>query len=330
MNPFRRPSVSAASDWFAWVRSGGMDASADKRWSEWMTADPRHETAYEQRELAWGLTADLHDRPAIGSLLNELDQLLSAPRGLPMRKRTVARRRSWPMALAASLAVIAITTVVLVRRSADVSEYSTALGEQRVVTLADQSTVSLNTATTLRVSYSRAARRVDLLNGEAVFAVTKDSGRPFEVHALHAVTAAVGTQFDVQIAASSATVSVLEGAVSVAREKSGGGIARASAGQAVDYALDGAVSAPRAAHLDRIRGWQAGRIVFNDITLTAALEEYNRYGGVPITLGNSKLGERRINGVFRIGDQQAFLGALQQGLHVKASRTASRIVLGSE
>ncbi len=333
MNPAHRLQASPASDWFALVRSGAIDESADKQWSAWMAADPKHERAYEQCELAWELAADVCDSPAIRSVLTDVDQLISAQQRPTTRNRTITRRRSWQMALAASVAAVAVLTAVLVKRSVvTASEYATAIGEQRVVTLADRSTVSLNTGTTLRVTYSRTARRVELLNGEALFAVTKDSARPFQVQALHSVTTAVGTKFNVQIGSRLATVSVLEGTVSVGAVESGDDTQRVSvtAGQAVDYGSDGPVSAARAADVGRIRGWQASRIVFNDVTLTAALQEYNRYSGVPIALGNPELGERRINGVFRIGDERAFLGALQQGLHVKASRSATRIVLESE
>jgi ferric-dicitrate binding protein FerR (iron transport regulator) len=76
-----------------------------------------------------------------------------------------------------------------------------------------------------------------------------------------------------------------------------------------------------------IRGWQAHRIVFSDVALAAALKEYNRYVTVPIVLGNPELAQRHINGVFVMGDESAFLGALRQGLHLQAVQNPTQTTL---
>ncbi len=76
-----------------------------------------------------------------------------------------------------------------------------------------------------------------------------------------------------------------------------------------------------------VRGWQAHRIVFTDMALSDALDEYNRYTKIPIVLGDKGLATRRINGVFRIDDQTSFITALEQGLHVAATPAEKSIVL---
>ena len=47
-------------------------------------------------------------------------------------------------------------------------------------------------------------------------------------------------------------------------------------------------------------------------------------------LGNPALGSRHINGVFHIGDEAAFLSAMQQGLHLKATKSQTQTVLEAE
>jgi transmembrane sensor len=315
------PQASAASEWFARIRSGELDAASAQEWAAF-AAEPHNELALEQREAAWALSADLADRPAIGALLAEADRQLAGKGSAPGRRPGTPRLWAW--AAAASVAVLALGLLLLQRGRAVVEDYSTAVGEQRVVTLADQSAITLNTGSSVRVSYSRGLRRVDLVRGEALFTVAKNPARPFEVHALRGVTTAVGTQFDVQLGADAATVSVLEGAVTVA---AGSGATPVAAGEVVDYGADGRVSAPRPANVTRIRGWVSRRIVFSDEPLAQALEDYNRYSTAPIVLADPALGSRHINGVFRIGDEQAFLGALEQGLQLKATRSDAQIVL---
>ena len=102
------------------------------------------------------------------------------------------------------------------------------------------------------------------------------------------------------------------------------------AGSGVGYTQEGAVSAIRPAEVNRIQGWRSQRIVFNDMALDTALAEYNRYTHTPIVLSDPALGSRHINGVFHIGDEAAFLSAMEQGLHLKATRSAAQTVLEPE
>jgi transmembrane sensor len=161
--------------------------------------------------------------------------------------------------------------------------------------------------------------------------VGKDSARPFEIHAQQGVTTALGTQFDVRVNGTAVEVSVLEGTVAVAADDTGknGTPISVPESESVDYSRGGSVSALRAANSASILGWKAQRIVFNDVPLSSALREYNRYIQVPIVLGSPEMADRHINGVFRIGDEDAFLGALQRGMHLKATQTNTQTLLST-
>jgi transmembrane sensor len=75
--------------------------------------------------------------------------------------------------------------------------------------------VDLNARSKLRVEFSKNERRVELLDGQALFQVAKDKNRPFIVASGEATVRAVGTQFDVYRKDSGTTVTVLEGRVAV-------------------------------------------------------------------------------------------------------------------
>jgi transmembrane sensor len=316
MNVTTLPQAQPAAEWFARVRGGEVDASADAAWQAFVR-EPQNEAALERCEAAWALSAELAGSASIESLLADVERRLAAP-----PRASTPRWRSWRAAAAALIAALGITALLLLNRgSSTVAQYDTARAEERVVNLEDGSVVTLNTGTAVRITYSKEHRRIDLLRGEALFRVAKDASRPFEVHALEGVTTAVGTRFDVEVNAGSAAVTVLEGTVTVSGSSgAGAAVVPVSAGQAVDYTASGAVSEPRAADVGRIQGWEVHRIVFSDVTLAQALADYNRYSEVPIVLDAPGLESRHINGVFRIGDEQAFLGALEQGLHLKAER----------
>jgi transmembrane sensor len=83
------------------------------------------------------------------------------------------------------------------------------------LTLADGSTVDLNARSSIRVEFSNSERRIELLDGQALFQVAKDKERPFIVRSGDATVRAVGTQFDVYRKSSGTTITVLEGRVAV-------------------------------------------------------------------------------------------------------------------
>ena len=322
-----------ASEWFALVRSGHVDERADRQWSKWMADDVEHEKAYENRELAWELAAELKDAASIQKLLLTADLLVA--RGDSPSRGAYRVLLSWPV-LATAVTVVLVGVLIplwLARNAVTTSEYATAVGEQRAVTLSDHSTVVLNTGTHLRVEYSRAVRQVVLLQGEALFMASADPARPFRVRAQEGTSTVLGTEFAVRIEGLAVSVAVLSGSVSVVSGAQPTGATgptaspAVTAGQRVSYSVGEPVSSPVAVDIGVIRGWQSHRIVFSDVTLAAALEEYNRYVTVPIVLGNPELAQRHINGVFAIGDESAFLGALRQGLHLQAVQSPTETTL---
>jgi len=320
-----------AAEWFAKVREADMDSASEQFWLKWIE-DGAHQQAYENCELAWELSADLRDSPALGAALARADALIAGQRAAPVpAARSRWRVPVWQVGLAAAVIAVGAFSWFFASRATPLN-YSTAVGEQRTVALPDGSTVFLNTNSEVRVLLAAHLRRIELVRGEALFNVAHDPDRPFAVHALQGVTTAVGTQFDIEVMPTGAAVSVLEGTVTVGAN---GAVTAAapvavSAGSGVGYTQEGTVSEVRPAELNRIRGWRTQRIVFNDMPLATALAEYNRYRQAPIVLSDPALGSRHINGVFHIGDETAFLGALEQGLHLKATRRDTQTVLQPE
>ena len=326
MNLLKRLRSPRASDWQALFRTGRAGAQDDQAWREWHESDAQNKSDYEAAELVWEASGDLRDRPAVQAWLREID----AQSGSAVRtgRGTRGGLPWWWLATAACM-VVAVGAVFLLRQErAEISEYSTAVGEQRKVTLPDGSVVTLNTATHLRVNFTSGRRHIEMLAGEAYFFVGKDAARPFDVQAYRGLTTATGTQFDVWLASDGVSVNVLEGSVTVAGDATeAAGAVRLSSGQTVVYSPAGSVSAVRASDDVRIRAWQAQRVVFSDVSLVDALREYNRYLRVPIVLRSPELATRHVSGVFRIGEEDAFLRALSQTLPLKVSRGETETVL---
>lgn len=278
-----------------------------------------------RQDVLWNLAGQLRDDQQIASLLADLDERVR-------RRRARFRRILAPVLGAAAAASIAAIAIALWPAAALApTEYATRAGEQRVVDLPDGSRLTLNTATRLRVRYGKATRGVELLAGEVLCDVHKDADRPFEVSANGGLTRAVGTEFAVQVVRGETHVAVLEGTVAVKTEaaKRDGATAAVfvTAGEAVAYSGGGSGVRRIRADLRRIRAWTDHRIVFDDVSLQAALADYNRYSSTPVRLAATEYAERHVYGNFAIGDEAAFLGAVSEMLPLKATRANGEIVL---
>src|SRR5690606_33505376 len=142
------------------------------------------------------------------AILNRTD--IAAPR---MSRKPVR----WPLAAAAAFVFVA-AGLIAGRPEIEqwlAPEYVTSVGEQRSITLEDGSVVELNSRSRLRAHFQDDLRAIELLEGEAIFRVSKDPNRPFRVRTGATDIVAIGTAFNVKASESSTVVTVLEGRVRV-------------------------------------------------------------------------------------------------------------------
>ena len=130
-------------------------------------------------------------------------------------RRRARYRTGRKLAIAASVAALAIVGGIVMRVELSPPIYATALGEQRSIQLEDGSTVELNSRSKIRVSYSKQERDVELIEGQALFHAAHNASRPFIVAVGATRVRAVGTQFDIYKRTNATVVTVVEGRVAV-------------------------------------------------------------------------------------------------------------------
>jgi transmembrane sensor len=231
-----REILEEASDWFVDFRVGDVDAEARERFDQWLRRSPEHIRAYWEIARTYvTLPAPSPDKVNVAELIayahsdgnvvpfnpvTRADEPRAMATEVP-RPPPPASRGGWPQPgrrrfLAAAALAFALTiTGELLWQLKRYPSYSTDIGERRSLTLADGSTVDLNARSSIRIEFSSTERRVELLDGQALFQVAKDKQRPFIVASGEATVRAVGTQFDVYRKASGTTVTVVEGRVAV-------------------------------------------------------------------------------------------------------------------
>lgn len=296
----------------AWhVRLGASDVSADaiKEFFTWRE-DAANADAYRRVEKIWADTGKLTRDP----------QVQEAFDAALFRRKDDGRTRRLPRTLI-GLGVIGAAVALALGVNAWIgarSVFATEVGEQRLVQLADGSSVRLDTASQIRVRFDGDRRVVDLEHGQALFTIAHDSDRPFQVEAGGTQVTAVGTVFDVRRDATGVQVVLISGVVDVAVSGEGGRLRRMTAGQKTRVTKAGAVTT-RSADLELATSWSEGRLVFRDTPLRQAVAEMNRYLTDPITLDAPTKENEIVNGVFKTGDRDAFVSAASAVFNLRAS-----------
>jgi transmembrane sensor len=209
---------------------------------------------------------------------------------------------------------------------------ATVIGEQKTLTLADNSILTLDTNTKLQISWHLRSRQVALETGRAMFTVTPNQHRPFYVEADATQIKVVGTVFDVKREGEKVTVTVLQGKVQVqGRDPSGAPQQKTyltKNQQAISHA--GEISPSQKVDSVTKTAWKDGKIIFERTPLVEALAEMQRYKNAPIILTDTQLGQLKVSGTFNTKSTDEMLKLLPNILPVKVSHASNGAVYVSE
>jgi transmembrane sensor len=295
----------------AWhTRLGDRKVSSEtiEAFFAWRAA-PENAEAYQRIEKVWADAGKLSADPEIAAeLAAAMNSNSDAAQSSTLPKTL--------MGLAAiGAAVVLGLSVWAWQQSRTV--YATGVGEQRLVQLADGSSIRLDTGSRIRVRFEQDQRLVDLEQGQALFTVAKDADRPFVVDAGGARVTAVGTVFDVRREGAAVSVTLVSGVVDVKPASDRAEARRMTAGQ--QTRVSGEALEIRGADVQVATGWTQGRIVFRDTPLREAVAEVNRYLSEKIELDAQAPGSVPVTGVFRTGDRDAFVSTASELLDLEAT-----------
>lgn len=212
------------------------------------------------------------------------------------------------------------------RTSAD--HYDTQVGVISLVPLQDGSSITLNTASKVRVELNERERYVDLTEGEAFFEVAKDVMRPFVVAAGDERIVAVGTQFSVRRDEHDVRIVVTEGTVRVESLSDRSGNVLLPAGTIASI-RDGAVllQTKPIPQTEEVLSWRTGYLTFRDTPLEQAIREFNQYNHQQMVTSDPALAEISLSGKFKATNCDAFVRLLEDGYAVRARREGATIML---
>ncbi len=295
------PAAVQARAWIAWLASGAVEPTQMQAFEQWL-AEPDNRRTFEYERQLW---RNLGPRPA------------SAPAGARSR-----RRARWPVAAAATAALLALTWVApeaWLRLQAD---HRSGTGIQSVA-LPDGSRAVLDADSAIAVRYDGQVRRIALLRGQAWFQVTPDPARPFQVDAQGGVIEDISTAFAVAREDDHVETIVEQGRVRVAAADRTGWT-YLDAGQRARFAAGERVTRQEDVALDRIAAWREGELLIEAAGVEDAVRRIARYRpGATFVRGDlSTLPS--VNAAFRIDRPEQALDALA----VSAGLTVTRLPMG--
>ncbi|ESQ79226.1 FecR domain-containing protein [Asticcacaulis sp. YBE204] len=318
-NPKPIDTLAGAAHWYALLATGPLSAAEQYELQAWLAQNPDHADALKEATRIW-------DSFEVETLPTEFDvQRSAALSRLAASKRKNARqrtRRFWiPSAIAACLVLaVGMGGTVAFLKAREPVRYATAAGESRVVVLNDGSRVTLDADTAIKVQFRSNIRQVWLTKGRANFEVAGNPVRPFTVDATERTVVATGTEFTVEKMSAELRVVLYEGHVAIMAKKmlpNGPGSSVTGAESYTEatlepgstYVYSTIAKATRIAPLKKSDDldWQKGILAFDKEPLPLAIERANRYSKDKIVLKDVKQKDIKVSGVFKAGDQAAFV-----------------------
>lgn len=320
--------------WLVKINSGQVSPAVEQAFFHWLHTSTAHQTAYLRAEQLWEQSAVIAKLPIIDSTEATPAVTVNEPSTPPRRPQSAVNTApsklllgNWAIAFTALIAVV-VLGFYNSQVSFTHSNWVSAIGEQKQISLDDGTRIMLNTNSHLEVDYSRNHRRARLIRGEAYFDVHPNPERPFDVETKQGMVRVLGTHFSVQQQATDSLVTVLEGRVALgavaASEQAFNALVELRPNQqlSLQEAYQGAT--PRPINAKAALAWRDKQLVVQKRPLAEVIVELKRYYPITIHLADPALGQREITAVLQIGSLDNTLAVLCQPLNLAPQFSADR------
>lgn len=298
--------LEAAATWYVQLQEAPHDALRRQAWQQWLEHSPEHRKAWEKLQT-------LEQRLGVFPKDLIIPTLAGAEKGRRSAIKTLV--------MLASIAPAAWIGYRELPWREWRAEVRTATGEQRKITLADGSSVRLNTATALDTDFTSQQRLITLIGGEILVETVKDmQQRPFLIRTQHGTIQALGTRFMVRVWNDRTQVSVLEHAVAIQPKNIPQTPSRLEFGQRLSF-FDDRVGATQPLD-DNSDAWTRGMLVALDWRLDRFINELSRYHFGYLSY-DPAIGSLRLSGAFRLDDIDGSLDNLAAILPVQVKTLTS-------
>lgn len=341
----------------AWIEGTASEKEVDQ-WKLWLENDPaRKQLAEEARSLHQDINFKMIERPEVEAELFKLREEVDRFEESKEQEKEanvfqLNRKKSYYNVAAAIifLLITVISTVTLLDKpnfiysdSAEETtrEYitkSTQNGEQKVLTLSDGSTITLNANSSLRYPSRHSGEDLEVwLEGEAYFDIVNKTGpdaRLFSVNVSGGTVEVLGTKFNVNTYEQKATEVVLvEGRVDLKMRDTLNQTEDSYEMSPGEMSLISQISeniSTRKVESDMYTAWTHDKLVFDRTPLTKVAKRVKHIYGVHFDLNGYGLKETLVSGSLPSNNIEVFLKTLENMLDRPVLKKNGVIMVGEK
>jgi transmembrane sensor len=300
-------ALDEASDWFVKLSSGDAKERDFIAFKQWQEADALHKQAWQKIEQT-----TQHFKTVASH--QEINQTLQRLYSAPSPQRRLALKQLAVLIGAGGLGYAGYQAQPWQPLLAD---YRTPTGGPQQVTLADGSTLTLNSASSVNIHFTESERWIELIAGEVLIETAHEQGRsyrPLLVTTQHGKTVALGTRFTVRDFGGHTQVSVFDGAVRVSPQNNTQQSITLQAGESIQFSVSQLSQKADASTLDAL--WAKGFIVVDNMRLDAFVQALSRYRPGLLQC-DPAVADIQISGSFPIHDTDITLQHIAEKFPVK-------------
>lgn len=314
MHPYTNSIIEQAIAWHIQLQDGEATAKDWTQFESWKQASSEHASAYAHVSNIWdklGNASPAHARTSIEFALKE-----TSNEDFLKPKRKLAKHTTLPI----TLLLCGLVYTLLKPTHLYTQDYETAIGEQRTITLPDNSQLILNTNTVLSVDFTDQQRNIKLSQGDVYITVAKDKERPFVVSTAEATATALGTIYQVRKQKNATHVTVIESQVKACTQAP---FWQLSLSQCVTLSpnqsttlVQGSKPQVLLADARTASTWITGMIEMDNTPLVNVLQELQSFSHATIHYNANELAHLHTSGTLKLSEPMKSLALLEKKLPI--------------
>jgi len=317
-----------AARWFIRMQDAEIDSPERTQFEHWLMQSEMHQAEYASIADAWNGIDSVDELKKLAAA-KQANQFLNQHKRSKKIKNAMAALSVCFIFIFAGLFGFEKYQQWLAKPTMQMASESSAT---QILTqkLEDGSEITLNASTKIQVTYYRHQRHIALLQGEAIFNVTKDTNRPFIVETNTAKIKVLGTRFAVNKLSQLVRVSVDHGSVQVESKAPVSSIILRN-GQVAEVAQDAAtglqtVKLKKNVAADYFK-FATGTVVFNQADIVEIADVLSRYGQRKVTAQGDST--EKISAVLNTKDIDTFINTLPKIANVTVKQTQNGTLIQS-
>ncbi len=299
LKKLRSPEESAVY-WSARLSSPEFTEEDKAEFFEWLNSSPRNQEAYIEVEQLSLSAAKVIAQQSITQ-----QPITQQPEEANQNKSGL-----WYGVILASVLLIVVSGL-LFNISKEPQHYvlATNIGKQKEFLLEDGSIIWLNTDTELHIQETTAHIAAQLVKGEAIFEVKRNTRRVFDVITDDGVVRVLGTQFSVKHLTESTLVTVIDGEVALGEKSDNSNHKKNFVTHSIitnnqELTLKGAKAGetPNQVNVETKLAWKSKRLIYANEPLDAVVADLNRYYIRKIYISDESLKDIKVVATLSIGN----------------------------